>query len=164
VGESVVILKQESRLCAERGGDGIPVDGIGKVDIEISDHWLAFDSHVSGRREIGLFDVLQLLDQRLLRRAPGAGIPLDGALVDHDGKCKAWMIFSLGHYELSSLIDRITGTIPINDHAGYAAADHVRHLALDLRRIGRTVADIHVVILSEPEHQVGVYLRCRAGV
>jgi hypothetical protein len=83
-----------------------------------------------------LFDVLQLRDQGLLRSASLAGVPFDGALVDHNRKRKPGMIFGFGHDELRGLVDGVTGAVPIDDHASDASTDHVRNLALDLRGIG----------------------------
>lgn len=68
------------------------------------------------------------------------------------------MVFRLGHDELCRLVDSVVGTVPIDDYAIDAAADHVINLALYLGRIGGTIADIHVVGLSEPEEQVSVNL------
>lgn len=111
-----------------------------------------------------MFDVLQLCDQRLLRRAVLAGVPFDGALVDHDRKCKSGMIFGLGHDELRGFVDGVAGAVPIDDHAIDAAADHIGNLAVDLRGVGRAIADVHVVVLAKPEHQVGVNLGSRSVV
>ncbi len=99
-----------------------------------------------------MFYVLQLRNQRLLRGAAGAGIPFDCALVNHNCKRKAGMIFRFGHDELRCLVDRVIGAVPVDDHASYASADHVRNLALDLRGIGRAIADIHMIVLAKPEH------------
>jgi len=74
------------------------------------------------------------------------------------------MTFGFSHDELRCLVDGIIGSIPIDDHASYASADHVCDLALDLRRIGRAITDIHVVGLTKPEHKVGIDLRCRSGI
>jgi len=74
------------------------------------------------------------------------------------------MILGFGHDELRGLVDGVTGAVPIDDHASDAAADHVRNLALDLRGIGRAIADIDVVTLAKPEHQVGVNLGRRSGI
>ena len=60
------------------------------------------------------------------------------------------MRFSFGHDEFCGLIDAVVRTIPIDDDAVDAAADHVRDLIVDLRRVGRTVADVHMVRATEP--------------
>lgn len=74
------------------------------------------------------------------------------------------MALSLCHDELCSLIDAVVGTVPIENDAYDTAADHVRDLIMDLRRVGGTVTHVHVVRASEPEHHVGVDLGAGAGI
>lgn len=67
--EAVIVLEDQRRLRAHLRQGCVPADGgIRKVDIELSDHRLAIELHVSGRREVGLLDILQIVHQRLLRR------------------------------------------------------------------------------------------------
>ena len=101
--------------------------------------------HVGGRGKVLLLDILQLAEQRLLRAAARAGIPLNRALVDHDGEGKARVGFGFRHDHLCGLVLEAIRTVPIDDHAINAAADHVGNLTVDLRRIGGTVAHVHVV-------------------
>ena len=79
-------------------------------------------------------------------------------------KVKPGWLLSLRHHQLRGLIHRVVRPVPVDDDAIDAAADHVRNLALDLRRVGGAVADIHVVRLAEPQQQVSVDLRRRAGI
>lgn len=74
------------------------------------------------------------------------------------------MLLSFGHHQLRGLILIVIGTVPINDYPINAAADHVDDLAVDLRRVGRTVAHIHVVRSAEPHHEVSVNLRIRPRI
>ncbi len=85
-------------------------------------------------------------------------------MVDHDRKCKAGMLLGLLHDQLCGLIHGITWPVPIDDHAVDTAAHHVVNLASDLIRVGRAVADVHMVRLPEPHHQMGVDLGARAGI
>ncbi len=70
--EATVVLKQKDRLRGKGGVHSGPVDRVGEIDIEIRDHRAALLLHVRGGREIGLLDILQLADERLLRRAARA--------------------------------------------------------------------------------------------
>jgi hypothetical protein len=54
------------------------------------------------------------------------------------------------HYVLRSLVDGITRSVPVDNHAIDAAADHVVNLTLDLRWVRLAVTNIHVVRLTEP--------------
>ncbi len=148
--EAVIVLKQKQRMRAQRRICRIPVDRIMQINIEVRHHRLSVFRHVSGRRKILLLQILQVANQRLLRIAPRAGIPLDRSLIDHDGKRKSGMILRFSHHQLRSLIDGIPRSIPVDDYAINPAADHVLDLPVNLRRIGRTVAHIHVVRLPKP--------------
>jgi hypothetical protein len=46
--EAAVVLKKKERVRAERGIQRIPVDGVGKIDVEVGDDWLAVVRHVGG--------------------------------------------------------------------------------------------------------------------
>ena len=74
------------------------------------------------------------------------------------------MVFGLRHHQLRSLIFGVVGTVPVDDHAVDAAADHVINLALDLRGIGGVVADVHVRRVAKPQEQVSIDFRRRAGI
>lgn len=111
-----------------------------------------------------MLHVLQLGDQSLLRRTTRAGIPFNRPLIDHDRKCKSRMSFCLCHHEFGCLIDAIVRAVPIDNYAINAAADHVGDLAMDLVRIRRTIAHIHVVRAAEPQQQMGINLGSRAGI
>ena len=74
------------------------------------------------------------------------------------------MIFGLRHYQLSGLVDCIIGSVPVDNHAIDTTAHHVVNLAFDLRSIGRTVPDVHMVRASEPEHKMSVNFRRGAGI
>lgn len=144
VAESVVVLKEKKRMRAERGIHRVPVDRIRKIDVEVRDHGLSLAGHVRGRGKIRVLNVLQLIDQYLLRRAAWAGIPCDGPLIDHNGKSETRMILGFSHDKLGCLIGGTVRTVPINDYAIDTAADHVCDLAFDLCGIRRAVADIHM--------------------
>jgi hypothetical protein len=85
-------------------------------------------------------------------------------LVDHDGEGEAGMVFCFGLDQLRRLIDRIIRPVPVNDQAIDASADHVFDLPFHLRRIGRTVADIHVMPGAEPGLHMHVYLGRSSGI
>ncbi len=148
--EAVIVLKQKSRLRREGSAHIIPVDRVGKINIEISDNRSSSQGHVSRRRKVGLFHILQLVDKRLLRRTTGTGIPFDRTLVDHDCECKARMSFGLSHHQFRGLVDTIVRAIPVDNHSVNSAADHICDLPMDLFCVRGTVADIHVVRTSEP--------------
>lgn len=164
-GETVVVLKNQCRLDAHVRQRCAPTNrGIIQVHVELRQHGLTLKGHVGRRREVSFFDVLQIVHQSLLRRAARAGIPFDGPLIDHDRESEARMSFSLCHDLERGLIDGITRTVPIEDHAIDSAADHVINLVFHLCRTGRVVADIHMVRLAEPENHVGVDLSCRTRI
>lgn len=163
--KSVIVLEDQHRLRAHLRERGVPVYGrVRKVDVELSNYWLALHRHVGRRSEVGLFDVLQVIHQCLLRRATAAGIPLDRSLVDHDREGETGMGFGLCHDLQSGLIQSIARSIPVEDHAIDAPVDHVVNLALNFGGIGGVVADVHVVRLAEPEDHVGINFRSRTGV
>lgn len=163
--EAVVVFKNQRRLDAHVRQRCAPTDRwIIQVHVELSEHGLTLKGHVRRRREVGFLDVLQVAHQRLLRRAAGAGIPLDCPLIDHDRESEAGMSFGLRHDLERGLIDGITRTVPIENHAIDSAADHVIDLILDLRRTGRVVADIHMARLPEPENHVGIDFGCRTRI
>jgi len=162
--KSTVVLKNKNRFGGKRCIRSSPIDSVGKIDVEICDHWLPLQLHVRGRREIGLFDILQLANESLLRRATAARIPFDCSLVDHDGKGEPGMGLRFCHDEPRGLIDAVARAIPIDHHAIDAAADHICNLAMNLCGVRRAVAHVHVVRLSKPEQQVSVDLRIRAGI
>ena len=164
VGESAIVLKEESRLARQRSAHIVPVDRIGKIDVEVRDHWLAVLGHVSLGGEIRLLHVLQLANESLLRRTTRTGIPFDRPLIDHDREREAWMRFRFRHHQLRGLVDAVVRAVPVDNHAVYSTADHVGDLPLNLFRIGRTVADIHVVRASKPQHQMGIDLCSRARI
>jgi hypothetical protein len=164
VTESVIVLKQEERLRIQGGVYRIPVDRIRNIQVEVGYDGLTLLGHIRGRREILLLDVLQLADQSLLRRATRTGIPLDGSGIDHDRERETRMFFGLRLEQLCSLIDCIVRAVPVDDYAINATTDHVFNLALGLRRVVGTVANIHVARLSEPQKQMGVNLGCSARV
>ncbi len=69
VAETVIILKYVEGLYGQGSVHRIPVDCVFQVDIEIRDDWLPLLGHIRRRRNIFLFDILQLSDQSLLRSA-----------------------------------------------------------------------------------------------
>jgi hypothetical protein len=164
VAESLIVLEKIGGSRIQRSIHGVPVDRICQIDIEIRDYRRTLNAHVSGRCCVSCFNVLQLLDQCLLRRASRTRIPLDRTLVHHDGESKARMIFRLSHNQSSGLIDSVIRTVPINDHSVDPSADHVLDLAFDLCGVGRTIPNIHVIGLSEPKKQVRVHFRRRARI
>ena len=103
-----------------------------------------------------MLDILEFLDELLLGCTAGAGSLRDRALIDHDRKSKAGMLFRLSHHQLRGLVNGIARTVPVDDHAINAPADHVCDLAVHLGRVVGTVADIDVPRVAPPEHQVGV--------
>ena len=73
-------------------------------------------------------------------------------------------VFSFLHHQLGGAVDLVVRSVPDHDHSVDAAADHVRDLPLDLGRIGRTVTDVDVAGLAEPEHQMSEDLGLGPGV
>lgn len=157
--EAVIVLKHEQRMRAHRGIRRIPVDAESQVDIKIGHHRLAIQGHVRRRREIRFLDVLQLIDQRLLRRASPTRIPLQRAFVDHDRKGESGMLLRLRHHQAGRLVDAVARPVPVDDHAVDPAADHVGDLVMDLVGIDRTVADVDVARLAPPHHHVRIHPR-----
>lgn len=164
VSKSAIVLEKKNRLRRECGVHRVPIDGVGKIDVEVCHHRLALLRHVSGRGKVSLFDILQLADKRLLWRATGAGIPLDRALIHHDGESESGMSFGLGHHLESSLVGKAARPVPVDDDAIDAAADHIGDLAVYLRGIGRVVTHVHVVRAAEPYHHVSVDFGGRARI
>ena len=162
VSESAIVLKEKDWLRGERCGRRGPIHGVVQVNVEVRDQRPSLLSHVRRRWKVGLLDVLQITDQRLLRRAARTGIPLDCTLVDHDREREAGMGFSFCHDEFGGLVFVIVRTIPIDDHAIDSAADHVGDLSVNVRGVRGTVTDVHVVRASEPDHEVGIDLGGRA--
>jgi len=161
--EAVVVLIHKGRGRAHRCRRGFPIDGrIRQADIEVRDHWLPVNLHVCGRRKIGAFNVLEFADQCLLRRAPRTGVPLDRALIDHDGKGESGMAFCSSHDQLSCMVYGITGAVPIDDRAVDAPTYHVINLTLYLLLVRLAVTDVHVVGLAEPKHHMSVNF-CRSS-
>ena len=162
--KAVVVLKNKRRLGRERRADRVPVDRVRQIDIEVGHHRPPLLLEVGRRRKIRLLHVLHLTDECLLRRATAAGIPLDCALVDHDREGEAGMGLGFGHNEFCGLVDAVVRPVPVNDHAINTTTDHVRDLTVNLRRVGRVVADIHVVRRAEPQEQVSIDFGIRARV
>jgi hypothetical protein len=46
--EATIVLEEKERVRAERGVQRVPVDGVGKIDVEVGDDRLAVLGHVSG--------------------------------------------------------------------------------------------------------------------
>lgn len=156
--EPAAILEKKQRMRTQRAVHRGPVDGVVVVDIKIRNHRNPIFRHVRRRCEISLLHILQFVDQGLLRGASAAGVFRNRPFVHGDRKSKSGMAFRGRHYELRCLIFGIVRSVPVDDHAINAAADHVVDLAVDLVRVGRTVAHVHMIRLSEPDHQVGVDL------
>jgi hypothetical protein len=75
------------------------------------------------------------------------------------------MLFDFCHHRQRGLIGEcVSESVPVDDHTVNAAADHVRDLPVNLRRILRVVTDIHVAWVAKPGHQVRVYLAARARI
>ncbi len=77
-------------------------------------------------------------------------------MVDHDGESESRMLFGLRHDHLRRLILIASWPVPVDDDAGDSAADHVIDLIVYLRGIKRTITDVHVAGLAEPDHQVSI--------
>jgi len=135
VTEAVIVLEEKNGLAGEGFRDGVPGHCVREVDIEICDDRLALPLHVRRRWKVSLLDILQLLDQGLLRRTTGTGVPLDRPLIDHDPKSEAGMSLCLGHHQPGRLVNAVVRPIPINNDALNAAADHVADLTMHLRGI-----------------------------
>ncbi len=60
------------------------------------------------------------------------------------------MRLSFGHDKFGGLVDAIVRAVPINDHAVDSTTDHVRDLIVNLRRVCRTVPNIHMIRSTEP--------------
>lgn len=89
---------------------------------------------------------------------------MNRALVHHDGETEACVLFRFGHHKLRRLIDAVIRSVPVDYNSIDSATDHVGNLAMDLRGIRGTVADVHVVRASEPQQQVRIHLRGGAGI
>jgi len=75
------------------------------------------------------------------------------------------MSFGFSHHSLRCLIDSgIVRPVPVDCHAIDAAIDHIQNLSLDLRGIGRFIADVHVIGAAEPEHQVSENFCMASGI
>ena len=160
VRETTTVLKNEGWMSTGGCVDRVPVDGVMQVDIKVGDHRAPIDSHICGRRNKSLLHVLDLFNQRLLRRTASAGAQLYRAFIHHGGESEARMLFGLRHYRQRGFIaEGISKSVPIDDHTINAAADHVRDLTMDLRWILRVISHIHVARIAKPGHQMRVDLR-----
>jgi hypothetical protein len=74
------------------------------------------------------------------------------------------MFFRFRHHQLRGLVFGIIGAVPVDDHAIDAAADHVIDLIRHLCRVGGAIADVHVVRLPKPDHQVSIDLGGRSRI
>ena len=74
------------------------------------------------------------------------------------------MSFRLSHHQLSGLVNAVVWTIPVDNHAIDSPTDHIGDLSMDLFRVRRAVADVHVVRAAKPQQQMGVYFRGGAGI
>ena len=74
------------------------------------------------------------------------------------------MALGLRHYKLCCLIDAVVRTVPVENDAVDAPADHIRDLLVHLRGVGGTVTHVHVVRPTEPQHEVSVDLAGRARI
>lgn len=165
MGKTAAVLKNEVRVSAGGRFHRIPVDCVVQVDVKIRDHRLAIDSHICGRRYKGLFYILHLFDERLLRSTALTRTQHYGAFVHHDGKSEARMLFDFRHYRQSSLIaERVPKSVPVDNHALNTAADHVRNLTVNLRRILRVVTNAHMAWITKPGHQMRVHLGARSRI
>ena len=165
VREPAAVLKNEIRVSAGSRFHRVPIDGVVQVDVKIRDHRLAVDSHVCRRRHKGLFYILHLFNQRLLRRTTLTGTQLYSAFVHHDGEREARMLFGFRHHRQRCLVgERIAKSIPVDDHTLNAAANHVRDLTVDLRGILRAVPDVHMARIAKPRHQMRVHLAARTRI
>ena len=163
--ETTAVLKKEVWMGTGSRIHRIPVNGVVQVDIKVRDHRPSIDSHVCRRGHKGLLNVLHLFDERLLRRTASTGAQLYGAFIHHDGESEAGMLFGFSHHRQSSLVaESVSRSVPVDDHTIDAPADHVRDLTMDLRRILRAVAHIHVAGIAKPGHQMSVYLGARTGI
>lgn len=115
--EPVVILKQESWLDGQGRVGRVPVDGIGKIDIKVGDNRLSLQCHVRRGRKVGLLNVLELIDQGILRRATRTRVPFDRSLINHDGKGEPGMGLRLSHDQFCGGIDTVVWAVPIDDDA-----------------------------------------------
>jgi hypothetical protein len=156
MGEAALVLKKEQRPCRQGCIHRVPVNGVGKVDIEVGDDRPTANLHVRRRSEVSLLHVLEMLDERLLRTTARTRIGADRPLIHDDGEGKAGIGFGLVHHKLRGLIRCAARPIPIDHDAIDAPADHVADLPLDLGGVGGAVADVHVIGSAEPEHQVGI--------
>lgn len=68
------------------------------------------------------------------------------------------MSLGFGHYQLRRLVDAVVWPIPIDDHSINTSADHVCDLAVNLSRVRRVIADVHMIRPAEPQQQVSVNL------
>lgn len=74
------------------------------------------------------------------------------------------MLLHFSHHELGGLVNGVARPVPVNNHAIDTAADHVYDLFVNLGRVRRTVAHVHMVRSAEPEQEMSVDLGVSTGV
>ncbi len=162
--EAIVILKPECGLGGQGSVRGIPIDGIRQIDIEVCHHRLALNRHIGRGWEVRLLQILQLIDQRGLRRTSGTRVPLNCSLIDHDGECETRVGFSFSHHEFRRVVDAVVWAIPVDDDSVDSSTNHVIDLTVNLRRIAGVVAHIHMIGTAEPQQEMSEHFAVGAGV
>ena len=112
-------------------------------------------------------DVVQIANESGRDIAPcRVGASLDRSCIFHDRKLehRSSRLRIFHHRQCGGVVVRTAGTIPIDDHAGDATADHVINLRVHLRGIGGVIAHIHVVTHAKPGHEMCVYGGCGTAV
>lgn len=107
---------------------------------------------------------MNLRNQCLLRIATAAWTERDRALVHHNCESETRMLFGFRHHQLRGLVRVILIAVPVDNDSINTAADHVRDLRVNLRRIVRAVTDIDVNRVSPPGHKVGDDLGIVSGI
>ena len=164
MGEAAAVLEDKNRLARHGVFGRLPINRIGTVHIEIADDRPSILPHVRWRIEVIALDILELLNQSLLRRTSAARTRLDCTLINNDRDAETGMALGLFYDKLRGLVTGGVGAVPVNHDAVNAAAGHILNLAFDLVAVGRTVSDVHVLGVAEPQHQMGVDLGSRAGI
>ena len=68
------------------------------------------------------------------------------------------------HHKFGGVVFAVVRTVPVNDHAVDAAADHVGDLLMNLPGIRGVVANVHVVRPTEPHHHMCIDLGGRPWI
>src|SRR3954452_5493826 len=91
-------------------------------------------------------------------------MPVDGAYVDFHQDAEIRRGGRLDEQQFDAGIFIAARSVPIDHNAVDAATDHVLHLAMYLRRVLRTVADVDMAGAAPPWFHMGIDFGRRAGI